>query len=135
MVSNGVKLLVTKDTAKLLACKESIEAISLAAVTLFWLASLTHKMAGVEMLHSFQVIYLVHLLNEDYTQLYSLLRFLSFSAFDFLMPKDSLSAIASAHTKVAFGEANLQLSVTLIVAGSAASLFLFTLLSIVWSCR
>lgn len=135
MTSNGVKLVLTKDRAKMLMCKVSIEAISLVTVILFFLASLTHKMTGVEMIHSFQVIYLVHLLNSDYTQLYSLLRLFSFSAFDLLMVKDNLSGIASAHTKIAFGEANLELSITLIVGVSVASLFVFMVLSLLWSIR
>lgn len=83
MISNGMKLIITKDQAKILMCKQSIEIVSLVIVILFVISSLTHKMIGVEMIHSYQVIYLVHLLNGDYTQIYSVLRFFSFSAFDF----------------------------------------------------
>lgn len=103
MISNGMKLIITKDHTKMLMCKESIEIISLVIIILFVLSSLTHKMIGVEMIHSYQVIYLVHLLNGDYTQLYSLLRFFSYSAFDFLMIKDNLSTIVSVHTQISFG--------------------------------
>ena len=135
MLSNGVKLLFTKDQAKMLMCRESVEALSLAIVVLFVLSCLVHKTIGVELIHSYQVIYLVHLLNGDYTQLYSFLRFFSFSAFDFLMVTNNLSGIASAHTQIPFGSANLELSLTLIMGTSVISLFIFMTLYILWNIR
>ena len=41
--------------------------LSISALVVFALSLFVHKMIGVELLISFQVVYLIHLVNNNYT--------------------------------------------------------------------
>jgi cysteine-rich repeat protein len=84
MVSSGIKLIIIQDLPRLLSFKNAVFGLSLAILVLFLASLFAHKMVGVELIHTYQIVYLVHLLNSNYTPFYSLLRWFTLTVFDFL---------------------------------------------------
>ena len=64
MSSSGALLIITDKLSKLAACKAVMIGISSTSVFLFFVVIFTHKMIGLEILNTFQVIYLAHLANK-----------------------------------------------------------------------
>jgi hypothetical protein len=58
-------------------------ALSIAAIIVFIGSLFIHKMIGVELIHSFQIIYITHLANNNYTEPYGMLKYLHLSAWNF----------------------------------------------------
>jgi hypothetical protein len=69
------------------------------------MSSFVHKMVGIELLHTFQVIYFAHFTTRYYTHTYGVLRYLSFSAWNFLN-------FAEGHTHVDLVSNYLQFSLS-----------------------
>ena len=64
MSSSGALLIITDKLSKLAACKAVMIGISSTSVFLFFVVIFTHKMIGLEILNTFQLIYLAHLANK-----------------------------------------------------------------------
>jgi hypothetical protein len=71
MISSNMKLIVSNTGSKKDMLDSAIGILSLAALILFILSSIFHRMMGVELLHSFQLIYFVSELSPIQTEVYS----------------------------------------------------------------
>jgi hypothetical protein len=66
------------------------------------MSSFVEKMVGLELLHTFQVIYFTHFTTNYYTHTYGFLRYLSFSAWNFLGISDGLTHVDSVSHHIEF---------------------------------
>jgi hypothetical protein len=130
MVSNGAKLIIVKDWSQFLSFKDAVCGLSLTILALFFVSLFVHKMIGVELIHTYQVVYLVHLVNPNYTPHYSLLRWFALTVFDFLSPSNGYTNIGSISSHAEFDEANMLFSLYIIV-GFSCALLIALLLSLI----
>lgn len=93
MNSDGQKLLIVASEGLIQRLSFLYGGITLIAWGVFVLSLLTHKMIGVELLHSFQVIYFTHLINNDYTPPFSILAQLANSGLNALFSSNQSSNI------------------------------------------
>lgn len=91
MTSDGAELILTGDIAGLSLCKNLLTGSSVLILLVFTISLFVHKMIGVELLCPIQTIYFVHLINNYYSQPYSLLRYLVLSSWN-LTSIDNVSA-------------------------------------------
>ena len=77
MKSRGVRLIIYDSYNHMQIIQWILYGISISAVLLFVLGSITHKMIGAEVLTTFQIILFTSILNTKYTQSYSILNYLS----------------------------------------------------------
>jgi hypothetical protein len=83
MISKGEKLILSTKEETQKICKQFNLILSGIAILLFIIAAFFHRMIGLELLQVFQTIYYTHFITTDYTQVYGLLKFLSFSSWNF----------------------------------------------------
>jgi hypothetical protein len=102
MDSNGIKLMLVNNEHYLNICHNIILGLSLSIMGIYFLSLFFHKMVGVELMHTFQVIYLVHLINNDYTSPYSLLKYFAVITFDFLNQSNNFTNITTASGNITF---------------------------------
>lgn len=95
MISDGAKLILLKDISKLNLIEEGIKILVYIIFGVFFLSFFVHKMIGIQMINSFQVVYLLHLINPSYTAPYSLLKLLFPIVFNFFYYTNNLSNIYS----------------------------------------
>jgi hypothetical protein len=127
MVSNGTKLIIVKDLSQFLSFKNAVCGLSLTILALFFISLFVHKMIGVELIHTYQVVYLVHLINPNYTPHYSLLRWFALTVFDLLSASNGYTNINSISSHAEFDETNMLFSLYIIVGLSCALLVAFLL--------
>jgi hypothetical protein len=127
MVSNGIKLIIVKDWSQFLSFKNTVCGLSLTILALFFVSLFVHKMIGVELIHTYQVVYLVHLVNPNYTPHYSLLKWFALTVYDFLSASNGCTNIDSTSSHAEFDDANMYFSIYIIVGLSCALLVAFLL--------
>jgi hypothetical protein len=127
MVSNGTKLIIVKNLSQFLYFKDAVCGLSLTILALFFISLFVHKMIGVELIHTYQIVYLVHLVNPNYSPHYGLLRWFALTVFDFLSPSNGYINIGSISSHAEFDEANMLFSLYIIVGLSCALLVTFLL--------
>lgn len=123
MNSNGVKLIFLRDFSRLETCKKAIFIFSILIMGLFFVSLFSHKMIGVEMFHCFHIIFLVHLKNYNYTEIYSLIRMFTLTAFDFLQVENNFSSFQSQN--IEFNTKNQELTLYSIVGNSSLFALIF----------
>jgi len=84
MTSRADKLLVVNNSEIMNLLVKILTIISFAALIVFMIGSISHKMIGVETLHSFQLIFLLQALTNNYTPTFGLLKCLSMVLGNFL---------------------------------------------------
>lgn len=82
MSTSGAKLILSDDIGVLALCKMLIIGVTLFALAVFAASTFVHKMIGVELIFPLQVIYFVHLVNNNYTQSFGLLKYLGFASWN-----------------------------------------------------
>ena len=83
MVSmSGAKLILSDDVGILALCKMILSGISVLALVVFAASTFVHKMIGIELVFPLQIIYFVHMVNSNYSQSFSLLKYLGFSSWN-----------------------------------------------------
>ena len=98
MTSNGAKLVVFGDLAFLALCKALFSLLSIVFLAAFVGSVFVHKMIGVELLYPVQLVYVLHLIDSDYTQIFGLLKFLaptSWNMFSFSKASSNINSIPS----------------------------------------
>ena len=88
MISNGDKLIVVDDYGKINILINFMTILSFVILFLFVAGSLSHKMIGVEILHSFQLIFLLQALSNNSTPVFGLFKSLSIVSGNFLFMND-----------------------------------------------
>jgi hypothetical protein len=128
MISNGFKLIIIKNAAELNICKIIFQVFSIIILMIFFLSLFAHKMIGVELIHCFQVIYLVHLINPSYTLPYSLIKYFAPITFNFLYFQNDWTNISSVYNNATFSNENQKFTLEFIFGISFVLLGVFTLL-------
>ena len=83
MVStSGAKLILSDDIGVLALCKLLITGVTLFALAVFAASTFVHKMIGVELIFPLQIVYLVHLVNSNYSQSFGLLKYFGFASWN-----------------------------------------------------
>lgn len=82
MTSNGAKLIVFGDLAFLALCKTLLSGLSVVFLIVFISSLFVHKMIGVELLYPVQAIYVLHLIDSNYTQIFGLLKYLALTSWN-----------------------------------------------------
>lgn len=96
MVStSGAKLILSDDVGILALCKMLLTGISMVALAVFAASTFVHKMIGVELIFPLQIVYLVHLVNINYSQSFSLLKYIGLSSWNLQSVSKSTANIDS----------------------------------------
>lgn len=95
MVSSGEKLILTGDIEMIVFCKTLLTGVSVLVLFVFAASTFVHKMIGVELVFPLQIVYLVHLVNTNYSQSFGLLKYFGFSSWNLLSIKESTANIDS----------------------------------------
>ena len=104
---------------------------SLGILFLFTFSLLTHKMIGLELIRPFQIVYLVYLINEERTPFFSVICFLSNTAYNYLYFQDHTWNIRTPIKCLCFDEANENLSESIIVWSTISSIAILMVLFII----
>ncbi len=104
---------------------------SLGILFLFTFSLLTHKMIGLELIRPFQIVYLVYLINKDRTPFFSVICFLSNTAYNFLYFQDHTWNIRTPIKCLCFDETNQNLSELIIVGSTITSIIALVVLFII----
>ena len=91
MISNGEKLIFLTDIPRLDLLDKGMNILALAILAIVFFSFFVHKMIGVEIINSFQVVFFAHLVNPSYTVHYSVVKQLFPTVFDFLHSSNGLS--------------------------------------------
>lgn len=83
MVSRGAKLIIYRKYPEIMKIRLYLEIISFIILAIFFASNFTHKMIGLETMHSFQVIYFICILEKNRTEPYILFRFLTYVNLNF----------------------------------------------------
>lgn len=84
MISNGAKLILTGDIGLIKLCKMLLTGVSVLAIVVFAASTFVHKMIGVELVFPLQIVYLVHLVNSNYSQPFGLLKYIGFASWNLM---------------------------------------------------
>lgn len=66
----------------IMLCKTLLTGVSVFAIAVFAASTFVHKMIGVELIFPLQIVYLVHLVNSNYSQSFSLLKYFGFASWN-----------------------------------------------------
>lgn len=80
--TSGAKLILTSDVSTLALCKMLLTGVSVLVIVVFALSTLLHKMIGVELIFPLQIVYLVHMINTNYSQSFGLLKYFGFASWN-----------------------------------------------------
>ena len=80
--TSGAKLIITGDIEMIMLCKMLLTGVSVLAIAVFAVSTFVHKMIGVELVFPLQVVYLVHMVNSNYSQSFGLLKYLGFASWN-----------------------------------------------------
>lgn len=86
------------------------------ALIVFALSMFVHKMIGVELLISFQIVYLVHLVNNQYTQEYALLKYLSYTSWNFLGISEGSTNVATVSSNEPFDSSSQNFALKMMIS-------------------
>lgn len=99
MTSHGNKLTLSSN---LVFVKNLFLVLSILAILVFASSLFVHKMIGVELILPFQIVYLVHLVNNQYTQEYGLLKYIAYTSWNFLDISEGSTTIATVSSNEPF---------------------------------
>ena len=131
MTSRGDKLIVMNNYDKMALLINFLTILSFVVLFLFVAGSLSHKMIGVEILHSFQLIFLLQALSNNFTPVFGLLKYLSIVSGNFLFLININTNIYNSKYADLYNPKNQDLSEGLILSISVL-LFLFCFLPLIW---
>lgn len=114
--TKGAKLILTDDLEILEKCKLLLTIVSVIALAVFAVSTFVHKMIGVELIFPLQIVYLVHMVNRNYSQSFSLLKYLGFASWNLQGISKSTVNIDSAQQNLVFSSGSQQFTLA-IVAG------------------
>lgn len=80
--TSGAKLILTSDVSTLALCKMLLTGVSVLVIVVFAVSTFVHKMIGVELIFPLQIIYLVHMVNSNYSQSFGLLKYFGFASWN-----------------------------------------------------
>jgi hypothetical protein len=115
MVSNGDKLIIVNDYGKCEILIIFMKVLCFVLLFLFAVGSFTHKMIGVEILHAFQIIFLLQALSNNITPVFGLLRYFSIVAGNFLFLSNYETNIYRSQSDIHYSSANQEFSEAIIV--------------------
>lgn len=115
MISEGQKLIIINSEGDIQTLNSLFYTLTLIAWSLFFLSLFSHKMIGVELIHSFQIIFFVHLVNSDYTPPFSILAQLANSGLNILFKFDQTSNVQTPFQTLQYGSLNQDVSLYLII--------------------
>jgi len=131
MTSRADKLLVVNNSGSMNLLVKILTIISFAALIIFMIGSISHKMIGVETLHSFQLIFLLQALTNNYTPTFGLLKCLSIVSGNFLFISNDKINIYNSKYGTLFNQDNQNFSEELII-GLSTLFLIFCLLPLLW---
>ena len=131
MISDGDKLIVANDYGKIIILINFTTVLSFVVLFLFVAGSLSHKMIGVEILHSFQLVFLLQALSNNSTPLFGLFKSLSIVSGNFLFMNDMQLNIYSSKYATRYSPTNQDFSEGLII-GASVLLLLICSIPIIW---
>jgi len=131
MTSQVDKLIVVNDYGKVAALINVMTILSFIVLFLFAAGSLSHKMIGVEILHSFQTISVLQALSNNSTPVFGLLRYLSMVSGNFLFLSNAQLNIYSSKYANQYSPINQDISESIII-GAIILLFLCCLFPLLW---
>jgi len=131
MISDGDKLIVVNDYGKIIILINFTTVLSFVVLFLLVIGSLSHKMIGVEILHSFQLIFLLQALSNNSTPVFGLLRYLSIVSGNFLFMNYMQLNIYSSKYATQYSPTNQDFSEGLII-GASILLLLVCSIPIIW---
>jgi hypothetical protein len=127
MTSRGEKLVVIKDYDTMTLLKKTITVFCFIVLFLFFSGSLSHKMIGVEILHTFQLIFLLQALDNNVTPVFKLLNYFSIVSGNFLFLKNTRTNIYISKYDYLYNPSNQDFSEGLIIGISFFFFLLFLL--------
>ena len=131
MASQGDKIIVVNDYGKLTLLINVMTILSFVILFLFVAGSLSHKMIGVEILHSFQTIFLLQALSNNSTPVFGLLRYLSIVLGNFLFLSNAQINVYSFKYASQYNPMNQDFAEGIII-GAIILLFLCCLFPLLW---
>ena len=131
MISDGDKLIVVNDYGKIIILINFTTVLSFVVLFLLVIGSLSHKMIGVEILHSFQLIFLLQALSNNSTPVFGLLRYLSIVSGNFLFMNYMQLNIYSSKYAIKYNSTNQDCSEVIII-GASVLLLLVCSIPIIW---
>lgn len=66
----------------IMLCKMLLTGVSVLAILVFAVSTFVHKMIGVELVFPLQMVYFVHMVNNNYSQSFGLLKYLGFASWN-----------------------------------------------------
>jgi len=118
MTSRGDKLIVMNNYDKMALLINFLTILSFVVLFLFVAGSLSHKMIGVEILHSFQLIFLLQALSNNSTPVFGLLRSLSIVSGNFLFMSNAKTNNYSLKYAIKYNPMNKDFSEGIIIGVS-----------------
>lgn len=103
--------------------------VSLGVVGLFGISLFVHQMIGVEIIVPFQIIYLSHLVENNYTPVFSIFGYLANSAFNFQFYSNQGSIFETKPANLQFSEENREVT-NYLLAGVMIPLGLFAIFNL-----
>ena len=131
MTSRGDKLIVVNNYDKMALLINFVTILSFVVLFLFVVGSLSHKMIGVEIIHSFQLIFLLQALSNNFTPVFGLLRNLSIVSGNFLFLLNIKTNIYNSRYAIQYNS-NSQDFAEGIIISVAVFLFLCCFLPLTW---
>lgn len=80
--TSGAKLILTSDVSTLALCKMLLTGVSVLVIVVFAASTFLHKMIGIELIFPLQIVYLVHMINSNYSQSFGLLKYFGFTSWN-----------------------------------------------------
>jgi len=131
MISDGDKLIVVNNYGQIALLINLMIILSFVVLFLFVAGSLSHKMIGVEIIHSFQLIFLLQALSNNFTPVFGLLRNLSIVSGNFLFLLNIKTNIYNSRYAIQYNS-NSQDFAEGIIISVAVFLFLCCFLPLTW---
>ena len=131
MTSQGDKLIVVNDCGRVALLINVMTILSFVVLFLFVAGSLSHKMIGVEILHSFQTVFLLQALSNNSTPVFGLLRYFSIVSGNFLFLSNAQINIYRSKYVNQYNPMNQDFSEGIII-GAIILLFLCCFFPLLW---
>jgi hypothetical protein len=131
MVSGGDKLIVVNNYDKIKLLVNFMTILSFVVLLIFIVGSFSHKMIGVEIIHSFQLIFLLQALSNNFTPVFGLLKYLSIVSCNFLFLLNTHINIYYPKYAILYNPLNQDFSQGLIL-GISIFLLLFIFPPLLW---
>lgn len=126
---SGAKLILSDDISTLALCKMLLTGVSCFTLAVFAASTFVHKMIGIELIFPLQIVYLVHLVNNNYSQSFSLLKYLGFASWNLEGVSKNMVNIDSFQNNLVFSSSSQQFTI-LVVSGSIVAAVLIFILTI-----